>query len=55
MYTVETIFYFGGSFFYAFLIISWKFKVQETYLVVDSADDSLSFLGVLALHFRLSG
>lgn len=43
-YTVETIFCFGRSFVYAFLIIPWKFKVQETYVVVDGAD---SFHGVL--------
>lgn len=44
-YTVETVFCFGRSFVYAFLIIPWKFRVQETYVAVDGADDS--FHGVL--------
>lgn len=55
VYMIETMFYFGGSFFYAFLIILWKLKVQDAYLVVDDAGDSLSFHGALPPDFRLSG
>lgn len=53
---VETFFFFLVKvFFYAFLIISWKFKVQAAYLMVDGTDDGLSFHAVLSLDFRLSG
>lgn len=47
------LFYFGGSFHYAFLIIFFKFKVQEASLVVGCAADS--FHAILPLDFRIFG